>query len=434
MQNHNRDKDGGHSKSFLPTIALSRPRRCYTMEDCPIELRFENFRLYSDNISDRDYIDEFQFGKVYHGKVTFQGSTQPSLPSCNRFVSPPASVGTQTIGTKECPIKLRFEDLRLYTDNFSDRNYIGKFQYGKVYHGKVPLQGSAEPKPVTVKIWQFLSDDTLYNSQIASRFMDEVIFLQQQEVLHPGLMKLYGYCCEADQYGVVYDFKSFNTVDNLVLRDDFTWWQRIKVALRFAQLLSFLHVQNLGERPFLIRNISAAHIMVDEDWNPKLYDFSQITGGIFPDKTKYSHQCHTGCVGAIEPRGFWSHRSDEYAFGVVLLGLITKEVYTEEDRKNLNPCLIERAFEKYECDRERVGDENFRFSLVHKSFEADPSFCASDAPNITRLALYCVNDYPYNRPRLDEVVNWLQQLKVVRHHLRVYIERGKSKHSLFHSK
>ncbi|KAL0369745.1 UNVERIFIED_CONTAM: Receptor-like kinase LIP2 [Sesamum angustifolium] len=215
--------------------------------------------------------------------------------------------------------------------------------------------------------------------------MDEVIFLQQQEVLHPGLMRLYGYCCEAEQWGVVYDFKSFNTVANLVLRDDFMWWQRIKVALRFAQLLRFLHVQNRGERPFLIRNISADHIMVDEDWNPKLYDFGMITGGIFPDKTKYSFQCLYGCWGYREPK--------------------------------------ERAFEKYSCDRELVGGENFRFSLVHKSFEADPSFCASDAPSITRLALYCVNYLPRDRPDLNGVVYWLQRLKVVRRHLRVFIER-----------
>ncbi|KAK4440814.1 hypothetical protein Salat_0416300 [Sesamum alatum] len=135
-----------------------------------------------------------------------------------------------------------------------------------------------------------------------------------------------------------------NTLTHFLLKlpDDFTCCQRIKVALRFAELLSFVHVQNRGERPFLIRNISAAHIMVDEDWNPKLYDFGQITGGIFPDKTKYSNQCFTGFWGASEPR--------------------------------------DRAFEKYRCYRARVGGENFKFSLVHKSFEADPSFCASDAP------------------------------------------------------
>ncbi|KAK4440816.1 Receptor-like kinase LIP2 [Sesamum alatum] len=338
------------------------------------------------------------------------------------------------IGTKECPVKLRYEDLRLYTDNFSDRNYIGKFQFGKVYHGKVSLEGSAQPKSVTVKIWESIREYWYYPNENTNRLMDEVIFLQQQEVLHPGLMKLYGYCCEAQHLGVVYDFKSFNTVDNLVPRDDFFWWQRIKVALRFAQLLNFLHVQNRGERPFLIRNISAAHIMVDEDWNPKLYDFGMITGGIFPDKTKYPVQIFNGCWGYEESNGLWSHRTDEYAFGVVLLGLITKEVYTEEDRLNFKPCIVDRAFEKYSCDQERAGGENFRFSLVHKSFEADPSFCASDAPNITRLAWYCVNYCPCDRPRIDEIVNWLQQLKVVRRHLRVYIERGKRKHSLFHSK
>ncbi|KAL0310299.1 UNVERIFIED_CONTAM: Receptor-like kinase LIP2 [Sesamum calycinum] len=224
----------------------------------------------------------------------------------------------------ECPIELRFENFGVSTDNFCDQDYIDEFQFGKVYHGIGTTKARYRENLGN------LPEHSLYPYENPSRLMDEVIFLQQQEVLHPGLMKLYGYCCEAEQWGVVYDFKSFNTVANLVLRDDFLWWQRIKVALRFAQLLRFLHVQNRGERPFLIRNISADHIMVDEDWNPKLYDFGMITGG------------------------FWSHRTDEYAFGVLLLGLITKEVYTEEDRLNFKPCVAERAFEKYSCDRELV--------------------------------------------------------------------------------
>ncbi|KAK4408875.1 LRR receptor kinase SERK2 [Sesamum angolense] len=391
------------------------------MGECPIELRFEDLRVSADNFCGRNYVDEFQFGKVFHGEVPLEGSAQPSSLPCYHSVSP-AVAGSQTIGTNECPIKLRFEDLRLYTDNFSDRNYLGKFQFGKVYHGKVPLQGSAQPKPVTVKIWESLPEYSYYPNENASRLMDEVVFLQEQEVLHPGLMKLYGYCFEPEKCGIVYDFKSFNTVANLVLRGS----SEICTA---PEILTWAEPR---ERPFLIRNISAAHIMVDEDWNPKLFDFGMITGGIFPDKTKYPVQIFNGCWGYQEPNDTWSHRTDEYAFGVVLLGLMGKEVYTDEDRLYFKPCIADRAAEKYRCEQARVGGENFRFSLVHKSFEADPSFCASDAPNITRLAWYCTSYFPCERPDLDEIVNWLQRLKVVRRHLRVYIEKGK-RNSLFDS-
>lgn len=43
--------------------------------------------------------------------------------------------------------------------------------------------------------------------------------------------------------------------------DDFNWLWRIKVALGIARLLDFLHGQN---KPYLIFNIDACHIMVDQ--------------------------------------------------------------------------------------------------------------------------------------------------------------------------
>ena len=40
-----------------------------------------------------------------------------------------------------------------------------------------------------------------------------------------------------------------------------TWLQRIKVAFGFARALEFLHDP---KKPYLVRNINAAHIILDQ--------------------------------------------------------------------------------------------------------------------------------------------------------------------------
>lgn len=37
-------------------------------------------------------------------------------------------------------------------------------------------------------------------------------------IKHPGMVKLYGYCCEGQHLGVVYEFKPFDSVFNLITK------------------------------------------------------------------------------------------------------------------------------------------------------------------------------------------------------------------------
>ena len=43
--------------------------------------------------------------------------------------------------------------------------------------------------------------------------------------------------------------------------DNFSWIERIKVALEFAKLLEYLHN---GERPYMVFNIDSTNIMLDQ--------------------------------------------------------------------------------------------------------------------------------------------------------------------------
>ncbi|EYU26965.1 hypothetical protein MIMGU_mgv11b0235052mg, partial [Erythranthe guttata] len=203
---------------------------------------------------------------------------------------------------------LLYNDLARFTDNFSESNYLCHFQFGKLYRGKIVHAEST--LFVMVKIWE---DSQIYcykPGDNESRLMDEVILLRNPMVInHPNLVKLYGYCYEVGHLGVVYEFDPFDSVYNLIPKDN------------------------------------------------------------------------------------TSEKQDVFAFGTILLSLISKRLYTEQDRQNLAPYVCQWAYGKfieYEIDSSNTDSKKPKFSVVHPSLEADPYFDPSDGHKITALALECV--------------------------------------------
>ncbi|KAM7466159.1 hypothetical protein LguiB_013721 [Lonicera macranthoides] len=63
--------------------------------------------------------------------------------------------------------------------------------------------------------------------------------------------------------------------------DNFSWIQRIKVALEFAKLLEFLHDGiDLEQWPYLVFNLDSTNITLDQAYNPILIVFRLLSGGI----------------------------------------------------------------------------------------------------------------------------------------------------------
>ncbi|XP_012830657.1 PREDICTED: probable receptor-like protein kinase At5g15080 [Erythranthe guttata] len=301
-----------------------------------------------------------------------------------------------------------------------------------------------------VKIWE---DSEIYcykPGDNESRILDEVILLRHHLVInHPNMIKLYGFCYEVGRHlGVVYDFNPFDSVYNLVLKDDFTWLQRINVLVQFASLLGFLHTIKSPYKPLTLRNLDCAHIVLDKDYNPKLCDFGLVTGGIFPDRAKYKCRRVIGSYGYMDV-GAWLEdhapdKPDVFAFGNILLSLISKRVFTEQDRQNLSPYVFKWAYtkfleykygpdsdsekddsdrdssKKHDSNRDLKNDDSDRdskkpkFSLFHQSLAEEPDFDPSDGPKITALGMDCTHDDFGKRPTMKQVLSFLLNLEVVK--------------------
>lgn len=216
------------------------------------------------------------------------------------------------------------EDLEKATNNFSQRNFIGRGGSGVVFKGML-----ADGAVVAVK------------KLIESDFEGHAEFCNEVEIIsnlkHRNLVPLRG-CCVIDEeetkvYGeneryLVYDYMpNGNLEDHLFLSPDtgkslLTWPQRKSIILDVAKGLAYLHY---GVKPAIYhRDIKATNILLDADMRARVADFGLA-------KQSNEGQSHlttrvAGTHGYLAPEyalyGQLTEKSDVYSFGVVVLEIM----------------------------------------------------------------------------------------------------------------
>lgn len=98
----------------------------------------------------------------------------------------------------------------------------------------------------------------------------------------------------------------------------------MKIAVGVAKGLTYLH--DVADPPVIYRDMKAANVLLDEDFNPKLSDFGLAKVAPVGDRTHISTRV-MGTYGYAAPdyviSGKLTLKSDIYSFGVLMLELIT---------------------------------------------------------------------------------------------------------------
>ncbi|KAM7269237.1 hypothetical protein ACFE04_024734 [Oxalis oulophora] len=286
-------------------------------------------------------------------------------------------------------------ELEEATNNFSKR--IGKGSFGPVFYGRMK-----DGKELAVKT---MADPSSHN---AKQFVTEVALLSR--IHHRNLVPLIGYCEEQHQRILVYEYMHNGTLrDHLhgtINQQRLDWMARLCIAEDAAKGLEYLHT---GCNPSIIhRDVKTSNILLNNNMRAKLSDFglsrlaeedlthvSSVARGT--TKRMYFNQSSI-FTDRYYGNQQLTEKSDVYSFGVVLLELISgkKPVSPEDFGADMNIVHWARSLI-------RKGDV---MSIIDPCLVGNVKI--ESIWRIAEVAIQCVEQYGYNRPRMQEIILAIQ--------------------------
>lgn len=289
--------------------------------------------------------------------------------------------------------RFSYAELLYATDNFNHHNYLAQGGYGSVYRGILP-----EGQLIAVK-----------QHKIASNQGDEE-FCAEVEVLscaqHRNLVTLIGYCVENGRRLLVYEYVCNGSLDRHLSaknREGLPWKYRQKIALGSARALRYLH-EECRVGCIVHRDMRPNNILLTHDFTPMVGDFGLARRQMHGDMAEETRVL--GTLGYLAPEyaetGQITEKADVYAFGVVLLEIITgrKAVLAGQQGGKNGVLLTDWARELLDRPNLELVDPRLRGTECSDNnlFEMH---CMMHA------ARQCIKKDPAMRPRMAQVLRIL---------------------------
>ncbi|GJN13640.1 hypothetical protein PR202_gb00365 [Eleusine coracana subsp. coracana] len=278
-----------------------------------------------------------------------------------------------------------YDELCAATDKFSSENLIGKGGHAEVYKGQL-----ADGQFVAVKR---LTKGGNKEDRV-SDFLSELGIIAH--VNHSNAAQLLGFSVEGGLH-LVLQFSPHGSLASVLhgTKEPLKWKVRFNIALGIAEGLLYLH--EVCHRHIIHRDIKASNILLTEDYQPQISDFGLAKW--LPDKlTHHIVFPVEGTFGYMAPEyfmhGIINEKTDVFAYGVLLLELVTGRKAVDSYRQSLviwaKPLL----------------DSNNVKELVDPSLgnEYDPD----ELVYILAVASMCIHHSSSSRPSMKSVVCFLK--------------------------
>ncbi|XP_075511142.1 BRASSINOSTEROID INSENSITIVE 1-associated receptor kinase 1-like [Primulina tabacum] len=289
--------------------------------------------------------------------------------------------------------RFSLRELQVASDNFSNKNILGRGGFGKVYKGRL-----ADGSLVAVKR---LKEERTQGGEL--QFQTEVEMISM--AVHRNLLRLRGFCMTPTERLLVYPYMANGSVASCLRerpesQPPLDWQIRKRIALGSARGLSYLH--DHCDPKIIHRDVKAANILLDEDFEAVVGDFGLAK--LMDYKDTHVTTAVRGTIGHIAPEylstGKSSEKTDVFGYGVMLLELITGQ----------------RAF-----DLARLANDDdvmlldwVRGLLKEKKLETlvdadlQGNYVDEEVEQLIQVALLCTQSSPLERPRMSEVVRMLE--------------------------
>ncbi|QHO31644.1 G-type lectin S-receptor-like serine/threonine-protein kinase At4g27290 [Arachis hypogaea] len=279
------------------------------------------------------------------------------------------------------------------TNYFSSDNKLGEGGFGSVYKGA--LENGTE---IAVKRLSIDSEQGL------DEFKNEVQLIAKLQ--HRNLVKLLGCCIQRKEKLLIYELVPNRSLDTFIFDDSrrklLDWAKRFQIIGGTARGLVYLHQDS--RLRVIHRDLKTSNILLDKDMNAKISDFG-LARTFAGDQTEARTKRVMGTYGYISPeyavRGSFSMKSDVFAFGVIVLEIVSGKKNREFCVPHQSLNLLGHAWELWNEERPlELVDESVRNSVIEV-----------EALRCIHIGLLCVQGRPEDRPNMSSVVRMLEDDK-----------------------
>ena len=317
----------------------------------------------------------------------------PSAPSQFSTAIPSAPLHVEGVDSWS------FSFLSQLTNNF-DEVYVGEGgkKIGEGAFGAVFRATLTDGRDIAVK---------LLKGDFDKQFLNEIQVMKN--FIHENLLQLIAVSTDGPSMCLVSPYMSRGSLNAFLSQhgSDFSWRQRLSVSTGTARGLSHLH--SFLHHPVVHRDVKSDNILLDNDLTPKLGDFgltrigSHGTGNSMT-RSKQITQNVIGTSVYMPPeafRGDVSVKLDVFAFGIVLLELLTGLRPYDERRED--PDLLTHVQDQLESLDE--GDfESLQDLLDNRISDWDPDAVLQ----MFSLSMKSTSQRKKDRPNMTDILATLQ--------------------------
>ncbi|CAI9108138.1 OLC1v1007667C1 [Oldenlandia corymbosa var. corymbosa] len=251
-------------------------------------------------------------------------------------------------------IRLNFEEIKGLTDNFATP--LGP----SYFKGTLPNK--------TLVVAKLLNDITV--SEKDFRFAVSTL----GGTHHRNLASIKGFCFEPKHKILLYEYIPNGSLDHWLLGPEVdeskrVWQERLQIAVGVARAIAYLHTE--CQQCIIHGNLKLENVLLDENLVPKLTDFG-LRSLLFKERVASS---------STE----MPSEKDIYMLGMLLLQIVT----CKRDVDGISPHkMLDELFDQ----KERFADSD-EFKSVER---------------VMKIAIWCMQDQPFLRPSISEVVKVLE--------------------------
>lgn len=289
------------------------------------------------------------------------------------------------------------KELERATNNYHNQNIITQSSFFRLCRGVLP------DRPISVM--KFI-DGNVFDAYDCC--FNNIAFASQMS--HGNVLKLIGCCLEVEIPVLVFESAEYGNLHDLLNRSYQSHFEplplkhRLKIAMEIANVFAYLHIG--FSRRIVFRDLKSSHILVSEQYVPKLFNFS-LSASI-PEGEMYIYDGVKGTSGIVAPEyvrtGYLNEKCDVYSFGLLLLQLLS----TGEDL--------------FTMGRRLNGDESFEMDFVKKYIEnhgfygiVDPRIIGDELleqklQSSFELAFKCQSTSAEDRPTMIDVANQIKNM------------------------